>query len=752
VITAGVLAIGLIVVGHPVADAAARPGGSTTPVITSVSSRADLVAGDEALLQISVPQDQGHRQLTVSVGGRDETSAFVKQADGTLLGLVTGLRQGTNNVTATYPDGSGAQLTLTAHPQGGPLFSGPQIQPWTCQQGATDAQCDQPLTFSYMYKSTNASKTALQAYDPANPPADVATTTANGATVPFIVRIETGYVDRDQYSVATLYNPKQPWTAAHPQAQYAHKLLVTHGAGCGIAYSTATAPSTTSDQVDISPELKPDSAVWALSQGWAVMSTAMDNAGHDCNLVTEAESLLMAKEHVIDSYDTLKYTVGVGCSGGSLAVNWIGNAYPGIYQGIITSCTFPDAWSSGTQPIDFHLLDRYFGATGPATAGVSWTPAQEAAAEDIPSEDLAVPSEATYPVVDPSSPCPGTTDQDRYNPATNPGGVRCSMADFDKNVLGTQPKSDWGPEEKALGYGFGALPYSNVGVEYGLSALTAGTITPAQFVDLNVKVGGLDPETMLPQAARNTTDPAALSRAYRSGMINEANNLGQLAVIDCRGPQPTGVHDSYRSFALRDRLDQANGTHGNELLWEGPVPLFGSTNCHYDALKAMDSWLTKVSADNSDRSLAAKIIAGKPATLTDRCYNLPAGNTTDLNWPAQTDWTGPAQQVVADNLCGPGVVPVFGTPRMGAGEAVTTDIIQCQLKPLDRADYAATFTDAEWAQLKRVFPSGVCNYSKPGVGQQDTIPWQTYQTASGQVITGGQPMGPAPVSTPVKLH
>jgi len=46
--------------------------------------------------------------------------------------------------------------------------------------------------------------------------------------------------------------------------------------------------------------------------------------------------------------------------------------------------------------------------------------------------------------------------------------------------------------EKKIGRGFAGRPYDNVGVQYGLRALFAGDISPAQFVDLNAKVGGVD--------------------------------------------------------------------------------------------------------------------------------------------------------------------------------------------------------------------------------------------------------------------
>src|SRR5258705_6179 len=124
-------------------------------------------------------------------------------------------------------------------------------------------------------------------------PPDVATTTTpEGKTVPYIVRVETGYQDRDQYQIAALFDPSQPWAPWAPQPGWNHKLLITHGASCGIDHQTGSAPSVVNDA--------------ALSRGFAVMSTALDNAGHNCSLATEAESLVMAKEHLVEAYGTIR--------------------------------------------------------------------------------------------------------------------------------------------------------------------------------------------------------------------------------------------------------------------------------------------------------------------------------------------------------------------------------------------------------------------------------------------------------------
>jgi hypothetical protein len=94
------------------------------------------------------------------------------------------------------------------------------------------------------------------------------------------------------------------------------------------------------------------------------------------------------------------------------------------------------------------------------------------------------------------------------------------------------------------------------------------------------------------------------------------------------------------------------------------------------------------------------------------------------------------------------VVPVYGTPRTVAGEPIATDQNKCQLKPLRRQDYNVAFTDAQWATLAKVFPTGVCDYTKPGVDQQPVVPWLAYGDAKGGVVYGGTPIGAAPVSIP----
>ncbi|HUR51757.1 MAG TPA: DUF6351 family protein, partial [Mycobacteriales bacterium] len=271
---------------------------AAAPTIKVLSSRADLVSAGQALVELSTPTTKG---LHVAVGGRDVTKAFALRTTGRVQGLVEGLRVGPNALTARVNDGRVGRLTITNHPNGGPVFTGPQVQPWRCPAGSRDKQCNRPPQYTYLYRSIDPSKAGLQSYNREAPPADVATTTTDqGVTVPFVVRLELGYQARDQYKVLTLFDPTKRWTRWTPQRAWNHKVLVTGGGGCGGGYGSSSAPLEDFSGTFGETQGRPDSYIDALGRGFAVMSTALANTGHNCNVATEAEALMMLKEHVIE--------------------------------------------------------------------------------------------------------------------------------------------------------------------------------------------------------------------------------------------------------------------------------------------------------------------------------------------------------------------------------------------------------------------------------------------------------------------
>ncbi len=746
------------------------------PLIKVLSNRADLISGSDVLVELVPPADISAASLSIKLNGVDVGEMFSTTAEGRFIGLVTGLVVGDNELTAVAGRGV-ATAMIRNHPQGGPVFAGPQLKPWHCRnEGAVDEQCNQPAEFSWFYLAEGGD--ALVPYDTDSPPSDVAmVTTENGSTVPFIVRQETGYQDRDQYKIAVLYQPGLEWTAKAPQPQFNGKLMITHGASCGVDYETGGAPNVIKynpldfagleDPVTGSapPALSDDSAVYALSRGFAVMSTALNNSGHNCDLPLQAESMVMAKEHLIEQYGTLRYTIGAGCSGGSLAAQWVANAYPGIYQGILPTCSFPDTWSTATQFVDYHLLLEYFFEDLFFTEPFQeWAPdefKEQFDPSDFPFQpnlertlegwtllnmadvmghvtviNAHVSEQAQFQVAIPDdrSGCGGVSEAQLYHPETNPEGVRCSIVDASINVFGPRPEADWITPEVTLGRGFAGFPLDNVGVQYGLGALQEGNITASQFIALNRDIGGLNIDTRS-TVERTSATQTALENAYRSGMINTGNNLNQTAIIDCRGPDPGLFHDAYRAFAMRARLDREHGNHDNQVIWGGPAPIIGDVACAVNSLKVMDKWLEAVEADDSALPLAEKLTANKPAEAVDSCWD----GTGQLPSPAPT-------------ACPEAVLTVYGTPRTVAGDSIATDTNKCQLKPVTESDYTLggvipLLLPGQLDEIKAIFPDGVCDFTEPGVSQQGAVPWMKYGNDQGEVIYGGEAMPAVPVNS-----
>jgi hypothetical protein len=270
-----------------------------------------------------------------------------------------------------------------------------------------------------------------------------------------------------------------------------------------------------------------------------------------------------------------------------------------------------------------------------------------------------------------------------------------------------------------------------VGVQYGLLALKAGQITPAEFADINAKAGGLDIDNHdVPE--RLVSNVATLRTAYRTGQITDARQLATVPIVDLRAYSETAeIHTSFYSYKMRARLDKENGNHGNQIIWTFPsfAPILGVIPPPDIKLKSfllVDKWLSNIEADHSKAPLATKVRTDKPGDAVDACF--PENANVEITDPGTCT----------------AVFPPYLDTRVAAGAPPADDIVKCRLKPLTRSAYPVAFSDADWAKLKGAFPGGVCDYTKPGVEQQPSIPWMTF--AGGP---GGRPLGPAPRSAPL---
>src|SRR4029078_242075 len=107
----------------------------------------------------------------------------------------------------------------------------------------------------------------------------------------------------------------------------------------------------------------------------------------------------------------------------------------------------------------------------------------------------------------PSRSCPDVPQSELSDPQTNQDGVKCTLQDYMVNVFGKRPD------------GFANRPFGNAGIQYGLQGLLNGELSPAQFVDINVKVGGLTYDDTY-NRARSKPDLIGLHPAYRSGSVD----------------------------------------------------------------------------------------------------------------------------------------------------------------------------------------------------------------------------------------
>lgn len=751
-------------------DPVVPPGSAQLAVL---SNRPDLISGGDVLVEV-VLGDAGDRpQLQLTRNGDDVTGVLQATPDNArrLLGVVDELDIGENTLAVNL----GNSVVVTNHPIEGPVFTGPHIQPWQCQGSAVDEFCNQDVAYSLLYLSTTPNSDecpeetcpghspGLRNYDPENPPGDVAmTTTDNGETLPFIVRREQGYLARDQYAIYTLFKEGEPWTAANPQSQWNGRLLVTHGGNCRGDHNTDE-PQVQDYAGTIPPNPGiANSYITGLGNGWSVLSTAQLNLGHNCNVSYQAESLMMAKERYVEQYGELRYTVGTGCSGGAISQNMIANAYPGLYNGLLTTCTYPDVMSTATQFADYHILLRYFGfrtsepdgaedftAVFMARDGTNFNVAQQNAIyghrNGVVNASLA-DDQLFSEAVDPRSNCggiPGTVEDDpdtRYHPTDNPEGVRCDVLTFMKNMVGARQEDRWGDAENEIGEGFAGFPLGNEGVQYGLEPLRAGVITPAQFVALNTNIGAVDTDLNL-TAERLRPDSPALPNAYRSGILNTVVNMDTVPIINMTGPDPGIAHDSIHGYWMRYRFErefpEVSREQSNFVMWGGPAPLIGDPNYMNQSLLAMADWLDAIEADTSSASLAQKILDNKPASVTDQCSN-GSGET------------------VRNEMCTEEEMAVYETPRLQAGALsegyIEGDMVQCHLRAFSRNDdYGAGNTvwnlepdAASWQALEATFATGVCDYSQRPIGWTETITWLDYQDELDEIVTGGEQMDEAP--------
>ena len=524
------------------------------------------------------------------------------------------------------------------------------------------------------------------------------TTTSQGHTVDYIVRRETGTINRAIYMVAFIHQPgtplPDPWTKT---PGWNSRLVYSFGGGCKAGYRQSRPLNAVRDN--------------CLSLGYASASSSLNVFGNNCNDVLSAETMMMVKEHFIERFGVPDHTIGWGGSGGSVQQHLIAQNYPGLLDGIIPTLSYPDIISLMPSVLDCTLLDRGF-----ETSKLPWTEAQKAAVSGFATWKICKTWGRLFSPawLNPANCEPVLLKSMVYDPESNRSGTRCSIYDNQVNLFGKDPKT-----------GSARRPLDNVGVQYGKLALDSGQITADQFLDLNERIGGYDTDgNVVP--TRSGADPEAVRLAYETGRINTGGgSLGSIPIIDVRNYRdPWGdVHDRVRSFSMRARLVAANGHADNHVILTLPNGRHqlapgspASAGYHFQlnrSLRLMSQWLDNIEGDRSPGSPPLKAVRNKPPALSDACWSHEGHKIVE-------------QQRYYGGQCHP-LYPNHGDPRMAAGAPLASDILKCRLKPVDPNDYSPPLTPEQLARLKVIFSKGLCDYSHPGIHQRKVQKtWQKY--------------------------
>jgi hypothetical protein len=725
--------------------------------VLALSTRPEYVTGGDVLIGISGTDSTDG--LTVELDGRDVTDAFATDASPgpdragapRVVGLVTGLADGPHTITATADDRD-ASLEVVNHPISGPLFSGQHQSPLVCTTdtyglGPAGDDCDARPIVQWQYVTGDGQVRDLT--DPSSPPPDVRTIDRDGRQVPFIVRVETGVLNRAITRFAVL-DPRpgapdpdrdtaRPWDPSAWNGRLVHRF----GGGCGATYSQGT---------DLPRVVEPD----LLADGYAVAAATLTTFATACNDVLAAETVMVAKEQFSESYGVPTLTLGEGGSGGAIQQLLVAQNYPGLLDGIAPAIPFPDAVSIAGGVADCGLLGRFHGepatrsaivgslvgsflGTGPAVAdpdapGASWSAEQRRSVSGFASPTTCAIWRATYfENLDPSAGCArALVDAGQVYGPDNPRGARCTYQDSNIEHLGRDP-----------GTGYALRPLDNVGVQYGLDALREGAIDVEQFLTLNEQIGGYDIDGRW-QPERMRADETVLDAAYGKGRVTAgsatdtagggtgaaAGGLVDVPVvlISIDNDEVGDIHDRQRVLAIRERLALPDGSpNPNVVTWTFPgatnvrdllASASGATGQGLDAVRVLDDWLARAIDDDdvapsgadavrSGDAWRARLAEARPDAAADRCV-LADGTTV----------TGTAA-VAAGGACDADH-PSSSDPRRRAGAPVVNDVVACALTPVDpgSAMYGVTFSAEQADRLRRAFPDGVCDWSRPGRGQQ----------------------------------
>lgn len=447
----------------------------------------------------------------------------------------------------------------------GPIFTGPKQYPFLCRTEEAGLgeplidnydgigipvgdgyckDCSIPTRVDYFYKAMDGKFKRLDDFT-ARPVDLVQTTTADGLTVDYIVRVERGTINRFIYGIAMLAPLDVDFVNCAPVKQgkawgrqkkantcmtgwdtsaWNGKLIYQFQGGVGIGHQQGSGWAT--NMINEEKDLADGGPIYdeALAAGYAVAFSTGTTTDTHYNLNLSAETVMMVKEQFMERYGMPIHTVGVGGSGGSIQQYHIGQNYPGLLDGGVPQYSYSDMVTQSIYVGDCSLLEFYFDVVAPAQGdeyfggtAINLTDPTLPPIRYLGSilnrtliEGLSSSDTIGHPIYK-NFGIPGSTECVNgwlgllplcINPLwTSTEGLDELPPDVLQPYLETK-WTHWNDLENIYGKdpatGISPNTWDNVGVQYGLQALKDGNITLEQFLNINTLIGGWkDPKDMV---------------------------------------------------------------------------------------------------------------------------------------------------------------------------------------------------------------------------------------------------------------
>ena len=321
--------------------------------LLSLSAFPGAVSGGDVLMALrGIAAGQ---PVLLSLNGKTVTPTLTHDAAaGEIRFLLSGLGLGTNVIGARVGSGAGerrVQLNVRNHPITGPIISGPHQTPFSCRTAESglgdpdDENCSIKTVYQWFYRKTSDLQYAELNPTDTDYPSDLQmTTTKDGQSVPFIVRVESATINRGIARIGVLDDPIARGGKPLPfTPHWNQRVYYIFGESCGVGYQQGQntpnfvlgAPPNIPAAFQEGLQNQDPEAIEGLvdtgnilinlvggaerlGKGDIVVHSTLSAFGVHCNPFVSMETTMMLKEHITEQYGVPRQFIGTNGSGAAL--------------------------------------------------------------------------------------------------------------------------------------------------------------------------------------------------------------------------------------------------------------------------------------------------------------------------------------------------------------------------------------------------------------------------------------------------